>query len=223
MEHQGEQSVLRKVKEKKMNSVYQPNWDYSYKEGCPTTTSSNFQDGYANYNTAYCDSNGSDGYKSPGPVSSPESYCSNYEPFNWCSQDYAGNSSSFEKPTKQTQNFYHPYTRPAKIDVLNAQPTAPPEVMKKRRLAANTRERRRMQNLNDAFERLREVVPSLGNDRKLSKFETLQMAQTYINALNELLSRNWKEIDDYQKWSIVVPSLKVKKSTINCNKTWVDV
>lgn len=63
------------------------------------------------------------------------------------------------------------------------------EVMKKRRLAANARERRRMNSLNDAFDRLRDVVPSLGNDRKLSKFETLQMAQTYISALYELLQR----------------------------------
>ncbi|XP_017791562.1 PREDICTED: uncharacterized protein LOC108573574 [Habropoda laboriosa] len=63
------------------------------------------------------------------------------------------------------------------------------EVLRKRRLAANARERRRMNSLNDAFDRLREVVPSLGNDRKLSKFETLQMAQTYIAALYELLQR----------------------------------
>ena len=65
------------------------------------------------------------------------------------------------------------------------------EVVKKRRLAANARERRRMNSLNDAFERLREVVPQLGSDRKLSKFETLQMAQTYIGALAELLQRHW--------------------------------
>ncbi|XP_046687523.1 LOW QUALITY PROTEIN: basic helix-loop-helix transcription factor amos-like, partial [Homalodisca vitripennis] len=58
-----------------------------------------------------------------------------------------------------------------------------PTVMKKRRLAANARERRRMQNLNKAFDRLRTVLPSLGNDRQLSKYETLLMAQTYINAL----------------------------------------
>ncbi|KAK9293938.1 hypothetical protein QLX08_011274 [Tetragonisca angustula] len=63
------------------------------------------------------------------------------------------------------------------------------EVLRKRRLAANARERRRMNSLNDAFDRLRDVVPSLGNDRKLSKFETLQMAQTYIAALYELLQR----------------------------------
>ncbi|XP_012276281.1 uncharacterized protein LOC105697499 [Orussus abietinus] len=63
------------------------------------------------------------------------------------------------------------------------------EILRKRRLAANARERRRMNSLNDAFDRLRDVVPSLGNDRKLSKFETLQMAQTYIAALYELLQR----------------------------------
>ena len=64
------------------------------------------------------------------------------------------------------------------------------EVVKKRRTAANARERRRMHGLNDAFEKLREVVPCLGSDKKLSKFETLQMAQTYISALQELLKRN---------------------------------
>ncbi|XP_072152571.1 uncharacterized protein [Bemisia tabaci] len=61
--------------------------------------------------------------------------------------------------------------------------------MRKRRLAANARERRRMNGLNEAFDRLREVIPSLGADHKLSKFETLQMAQTYIMALGDLLQR----------------------------------
>lgn len=63
-----------------------------------------------------------------------------------------------------------------------------PLIMRKRRLAANARERRRMQNLNQAFDRLRNYLPSLGNDRQLSKYETLQMAQTYITALYDLLS-----------------------------------
>lgn len=64
-----------------------------------------------------------------------------------------------------------------------------PTVMKKRRLAANARERRRMNGLNEAFDRLRQVIPSLDTDHKLSKFETLQMAQTYISALCDLLER----------------------------------
>ncbi|XP_053698720.1 protein atonal-like [Sabethes cyaneus] len=61
------------------------------------------------------------------------------------------------------------------------------QIKKKRRLAANARERKRMQSLNDAFDRLRQYLPSLGNDRQLSKHETLQMAQTYITALCDLL------------------------------------
>ena len=77
----------------------------------------------------------------------------------------------------------------AKLKVNN-KPPPPVEVVKKRRSAANARERRRMNGLNDAFERLREVVPQLGSDRKLSKFETLQMAQTYIGALAELIKHH---------------------------------
>lgn len=61
------------------------------------------------------------------------------------------------------------------------------EVLRKRRVAANARERRRMESLNVAFDKLREVIPSFGDNSKLSKYETLQMAQTYIAALKDLL------------------------------------
>ncbi|XP_057688666.1 protein atonal homolog 1a [Corythoichthys intestinalis] len=60
-------------------------------------------------------------------------------------------------------------------------------VQRQRRVAANARERRRMHGLNHAFDALRNVIPALDNDKKLSKYETLQMAQIYINALSELL------------------------------------
>lgn len=65
-----------------------------------------------------------------------------------------------------------------------------PSVLRRRRLAANARERRRMNGLNEAFDRLRQAIPSLDADHKLSKFETLQMAQTYISALSDLLQRD---------------------------------
>ncbi|XP_052762218.1 neurogenin-1-like [Mya arenaria] len=61
------------------------------------------------------------------------------------------------------------------------------DVMRKRRVAANERERRRMESLNVAFDKLRDVVPSYNDDTKLSKYETLQMAQSYIAALKDLL------------------------------------
>ncbi|XP_047238370.1 protein atonal homolog 1a [Girardinichthys multiradiatus] len=60
-------------------------------------------------------------------------------------------------------------------------------IQKQRRVAANARERRRMHGLNHAFDELRSVIPAFDNDKKLSKYETLQMAQIYINALAELL------------------------------------
>ena len=63
----------------------------------------------------------------------------------------------------------------------------PENVMKKRRLAANARERRRMDMLNKGFDRLRTVLPGLGPERQLSKYETLQMAQSYISELQDLL------------------------------------
>ena len=60
-------------------------------------------------------------------------------------------------------------------------------VMKKRRLAANARERRRMDLLNQGYEKLRSVLPGLGSETQLSKYETLQMAQEYINQLRNIL------------------------------------
>ena len=68
-----------------------------------------------------------------------------------------------------------------------SEPNLPESVMKKRRLAANARERRRMDQLNQGFDRLRTVLPGLGPETQLSKYETLQMAQEYINQLSQLL------------------------------------
>ncbi|KAK1333718.1 hypothetical protein QTO34_006105 [Cnephaeus nilssonii] len=45
-----------------------------------------------------------------------------------------------------------------------------------------------MQGLNTAFDRLRRVVPQWGQDKKLSKYETLQMALSYIMALTRILA-----------------------------------
>lgn len=55
-------------------------------------------------------------------------------------------------------------------------------------MAANARERKRMQDLNTAFDQLRKVVPQWGQDKKLSKYETLQMALSYIMALSRILT-----------------------------------
>ena len=73
-------------------------------------------------------------------------------------------------------------------------------ILRHRRDAANARERKRMNGLNDAFERLREVVPNLNSEQKMSKIETLLMAQTYIKALAKLIetedSKSSKDFED---------------------------
>ncbi|XP_015601314.1 pancreas transcription factor 1 subunit alpha isoform X2 [Cephus cinctus] len=55
------------------------------------------------------------------------------------------------------------------------------------RQAANMRERRRMQSINDAFEGLRAHIPTLPYEKRLSKVDTLKLAIGYINFLNELV------------------------------------
>ncbi|KAJ3610235.1 hypothetical protein NHX12_022329 [Muraenolepis orangiensis] len=62
------------------------------------------------------------------------------------------------------------------------------ETVTRRRMAANARERKRMEGLNTAFDCLRKVVPQWGQDNKLSKYETLQMALSYIMALSRILT-----------------------------------
>ncbi|XP_067852006.1 transcription factor Atoh1-like [Heptranchias perlo] len=76
------------------------------------------------------------------------------------------------------------------IKPTSKQLTEPP---KHRRLAANARERRRMHGLNYAFDELRSVIPAYDNEKKLSKYETLQMAQIYIAELTELLQNVSKQ------------------------------
>ncbi|KAI0230797.1 hypothetical protein LSAT2_018852 [Lamellibrachia satsuma] len=48
------------------------------------------------------------------------------------------------------------------------------------RSAANIRERRRMRSLNDAFDKLRDAVPTFSYEKELSRIETLRMASVYI-------------------------------------------
>lgn len=56
-----------------------------------------------------------------------------------------------------------------------------------RRLESNERERMRMHSLNDAFQALREVIPHVSMERKLSKIETLTLAKNYIMALTNVI------------------------------------
>ncbi|XP_056285983.1 class A basic helix-loop-helix protein 15 [Pseudoliparis swirei] len=56
-----------------------------------------------------------------------------------------------------------------------------------RRLESNERERTRMHKLNNAFQALREAIPHVNTDKKLSKIETLTLAKNYIKALTTVV------------------------------------
>ncbi|KAI5103187.1 class A basic helix-loop-helix protein 15 [Silurus meridionalis] len=56
-----------------------------------------------------------------------------------------------------------------------------------RRLESNERERQRMHKLNNAFQALREAIPHVRMDKKLSKIETLTLAKNYIKALTTII------------------------------------
>ena len=61
------------------------------------------------------------------------------------------------------------------------------EEQQEQRIQANVRERQRTQDLNEAFARLRKLIPTLPSD-KLSKIQTLKLASTYIGFLSEVLN-----------------------------------
>lgn len=56
-----------------------------------------------------------------------------------------------------------------------------------RRLESNERERQRMHKLNNAFQALREAIPHVKTDKKLSKIETLTLAKNYIKSLTRII------------------------------------
>ncbi|XP_014204853.1 musculin-like [Copidosoma floridanum] len=60
-------------------------------------------------------------------------------------------------------------------------------VKPKRRNTANKKERRRTQSINNAFADLRDCIPNVPADTKLSKIKTLRLAASYIGYLMTVL------------------------------------
>lgn len=66
------------------------------------------------------------------------------------------------------------------------------------RHAANLRERKRMQSINDAFEGLRHHIPTLPYEKRLSKVDTLRLTIGYINFLAEMVESDKNPISEAQ-------------------------
>jgi hypothetical protein len=104
-----------------------------------------------------------------------------------CSPNSSGRSVSpcdeYQPPV--AADFLSPMSAPT-MTVVPMQ-GGPPRVVK-RRCTANKKERRRTQSINTAFAMLREHIPGIPGDTKLSKIKTLKHAIAYINHLMEMLS-----------------------------------
>ena len=61
----------------------------------------------------------------------------------------------------------------------------------KRRSSANKKERRRTMSINNAFAELRDCIPNVPPDTKLSKIRTLRLATQYIETLMNLLHEDY--------------------------------
>lgn len=73
------------------------------------------------------------------------------------------------------------------------------------RHAANLRERKRMQSINEAFEGLRHHIPTLPYEKRLSKVDTLRLAIGYIGFLTEMISSDMSHSQALQPTSSEQP------------------
>lgn len=83
------------------------------------------------------------------------------------------------------------------------------------RQAANMRERRRMQSINDAFDGLRAHIPTLPYEKRLSKVDTLRLAIGYIGFLTELVDSGRHPGDTLQQQA---QEQQAKKVIVQCQK-----
>ena len=116
-----------------------------------------------------------------------------WEPGEITGEDYEVYSSSSSLNTSPVRPVHRRYSYNEVMKPTTGKKRGPRpkkltmEEKRQKRLDANDRERTRMGQLNVAFSHLRNVLPRHGNDRELSKYETIHLAKNYIRSLNDLL------------------------------------
>ncbi|XP_011557048.3 uncharacterized protein LOC105387934 isoform X2 [Plutella xylostella] len=155
----------------------------------------------------YCQPHGQNGSPMDGVVYWPSTEAQDYD-----TQDvyhdtthYIGRNYGYEDmqiPGNENfegyhqQNMHHGYTQNSigldcelqPLPLRYDRPAAPSFVrVVKRRNTANKKERRRTQSINTAFSDLRECIPNVPADTKLSKIKTLRLATSYISYLMKVL------------------------------------
>lgn len=83
-------------------------------------------------------------------------------------------------------------TRDARFDALQGGQA------NKRRAPGPKKERRRTESINTAFAELRECIPNVPADTKLSKIKTLRLATSYIAYLMDVLAKDSGETEGFK-------------------------
>ncbi|XP_025100753.1 LOW QUALITY PROTEIN: neurogenin-1-like [Pomacea canaliculata] len=98
--------------------------------------------------------------------------------------DDASLDSGASTRASHKQKAGHKARRYSKSRTRCRSPALVMRLKRNRRLKANDRERNRMHNLNSALDTLRQVLPSFPDDSKMTKIETLRLANNYIWAID---------------------------------------
>uniref|UniRef100_A0A336LMQ8 CSON002399 protein n=2 Tax=Culicoides sonorensis TaxID=179676 RepID=A0A336LMQ8_CULSO len=147
---------------------------------------------------------------------SPSHYGQNFSPINSqhgasCSPSYYSTHyctpEEFEKNNYFKEEGYQTQSR----TITKSDGTTVVKVVKKRN-TANKKERRRTQSINSAYLSLRERIPNVPDDTKLSKIKTLRLAHTYIVYLVDVLQGNQDPSVDFR------PELVPSSRKINAEK-----
>jgi transcription factor 1a len=89
------------------------------------------------------------------------------------------------------------------------------------RHAANMRERKRMQSINEAFEGLRHHIPTLPYEKRLSKVDTLRLAIGYIGFLTEIINSDVRHSENLCSRPRVEKQKKVMIRHRGLGKSWM--
>lgn len=94
----------------------------------------------------------------------------------------------FESQTQMPTQFTYSIQSPDDNSLKRKRRRKSPNQQIAQRHAANLRERKRMQSINEAFEGLRKHIPTLPYEKRLSKVDTLRLAIGYIGFLTEMIN-----------------------------------
>ncbi|KAK6637281.1 hypothetical protein RUM44_007695 [Polyplax serrata] len=110
-----------------------------------------------------------------------------YRQTGYHGQDPYGTMPLSVSQENQPGNFYGNFEPEKGYYEMNLNTNSIVRVVK-RRNTANKKERRRTQSINNAFADLRDCIPNVPADTKLSKIKTLRLATSYIGYLMGVLA-----------------------------------